>query len=136
MARQYSNSDTAAALRALGFHVGITQHWNHAAQIRQDFLGGYDIIAFRSDFGILAVQATTKNNLAAQRTRMEAHEPSLAWLAAAGHLHIWSWRKVGPQGSRRVWEPRLEKAFLVAGKIQFGVIDIDDLTPPDVAAAA
>jgi hypothetical protein len=124
----YSNKDTSALLRKKGFRARTLQTWNHIKRFRQDPFG-FDVLAFRAGYGILAVQATTKTHLADHRRAMLDNPDLPPWLASGGRLHLWSWRKVGAAGSRQVWEPRIEEAFLQDGVVAFKVVDESSLDP-------
>lgn len=86
-------------LRDTGFTAQVVEKWNQFAKIRQDFCGCIDVIAFRPDFGILGVQATSGSNHLA-RVKKSALEPRLSvWLASGGHYECWSFRKLKRQRS-------------------------------------
>jgi hypothetical protein len=122
----YSNKDTSALLREKGFTTATVQVWNHIKHIRQDMCG-FDVLAFRPGYGILAVQATTKTHLAEHRRAMLDNPNAPLWLASGGRLHLWSWRKIGAAGTRQVWKPRIEEAILKDGAVTFILIDEADL---------
>lgn len=53
-------------LEKCGYVVGITEHWNHFAKIRQDLFGFCDLIAIREGCPILFVQVTSYSNISAR----------------------------------------------------------------------
>ena len=105
------NSPTArslALLRELGYTAKVVEHWNPYAKIRQD-LFGVDTLALKPDEPVLVVQATTRSNHAARRTKLQEAGFDTLWANRAGAmLEVWSWAKQGPLGSRKVWTVRRE----------------------------
>jgi hypothetical protein len=88
-------------LRAEGFTVAVTEHWNAFAHIRQDLFGFVDLVALRAS-ETLAVQTTTADNLSARRRKILA-SPLLSRVLGAGwRIEIHGWRKVkGRWAARR-----------------------------------
>lgn len=99
---------TLAELRKIGWTCAIVERWNQYAKIRQDLFGFIDIVAIRPG-EILAVQACAGASHAARRDKIIAEPKSAQWLAAGGLIEIWSWRKAGERGKRKLWTPRVER---------------------------
>ena len=71
--------------------VGVTEHWNAFARIRQDLFGCIDMLAIGPD--ILAVQTTSATNISVRVRKLNA-SPALPHLRAAGiRVLIHGWRK-------------------------------------------
>jgi hypothetical protein len=75
--------------------------------ITKDFLNVIDIIAI-DGARIIGIQTTTGANHASRRGKILAEERVHAWLAAGGHLELWTWRQGGERGKRKVWMLRVE----------------------------
>ena len=127
--RQFTNYKTACWLKARKFpRGGDGQSWNLNPNspfggYRKDLFGFIDLITFRADFGILAVQACGADSLAEHRSDIQDNANALGWLQSGGRLYIFSWRKVRRKG-REVWQPRIERAALRDGdaRIRFYVV--------------
>lgn len=59
-------------LRAAGYLVGIVEHWNAHAGIRQDLFGFVDLIALGD--GVLFVQVTSEGGMSARWRRMTGRD--------------------------------------------------------------
>ena len=100
-----STSPTTLSLKALrdaGYTVAIVEHWNSHTRIRQDLFGFIDILAIRPG-ETLAVQTTSRSNMAA-RVRKIAEHPNVAAVREAGwsiQVHGWAQKK-----PRARWECR------------------------------
>lgn len=116
-------SRSLAALRYEGWQAGVVEKWIPQAGRRVDLGGGIDIVAWRAPGpdpatgwplygGILAVQACAGASHAARRTKLLALPAMREWVAAGGHLEIWSWTKKGPRGRRKLWACRREALLL------------------------
>lgn len=81
-------------LRRRGYTVAKVEHWNNFARRRQDLFGWADILAIRADRpGVLGVQTTSADNMAA-RLRKIASEPSArVWLLAGNRIVVHGWAK-------------------------------------------
>jgi hypothetical protein len=98
-------SRSLAYLRRQGYVAGVVERWNaHAGVrgIRQDFLGIIDLIGVRVPLigeggGVLGVQATTADNLAARLKKARATPELHTWIGAGARfeLHAWGKRKDG-----------------------------------------
>lgn len=110
---------TLAFLRTdLALQVGIVEKWNPHAKIRQDLYGFIDLVACSDRFGIIGVQATSGDHVAHRLTKIREEPKAAVWLASGGRIWVIGWRKVGPRGKRKVWEPRVVEV----GK---GFVEID-----------
>lgn len=94
-------------LRELGYTAKVVEHWNPYAKIRQD-LFGVDILALKPGEPVLVVQATTGNNHASRRTKLQEAGFDTLWASAGATLEVWSWSKQGLRGQRKVWTVRRE----------------------------
>jgi hypothetical protein len=65
----------------------------------KDFIGCVDILAFRvGEAGVLAVQATSADNISA-RVKKSVTLPALkTWLAAGNRFEVWGWAQRGNKG--------------------------------------
>ncbi len=98
---------TLAYLREEGFTCGITEKWNQHAGIRQDLFGFIDLVALHPALGTYGVQATSGTNVSARIEKIRGLETHATWLQAGNKILVIGWRKVGPRGKRKVWEPRI-----------------------------
>jgi hypothetical protein len=93
-------SPTARSLayaREQGWLVGVTEHWNPHARIRQDLFGFIDVVVIDGDVragGILAVQATTGSNASKRVQKILDTPDAETWLRAGLRIEVWSWRKL------------------------------------------
>ena len=99
-----STSPTQRSLRYLRDEgwplVEIVEHWNPHAKVRHDLFGFVDLLAVGPK-GVLAVQTTTSDNVAA-RVRKIAEHPNIAAVREAGiAVHVHGWRRAG-----RAWALR------------------------------
>lgn len=103
-----------AELRKLGFTAAVVEKWNPHAHIRQDLFGCIDIIAVFPGFGILAVQATSGEggNHAARRAKAISEPRLRKWLESGGRFEVWSFRKAGERGKRKLWAMRRDPVVL------------------------
>jgi hypothetical protein len=100
-----------APLREFGYTVKVVERWNPYAKIRQD-LFGVDILALKPGEPALVVQATTGNNHAARRSKLDVECFTALWDGAGAMIKVWSWSKQGPRGQRKVWTVRREMLSL------------------------
>jgi hypothetical protein len=95
-----------AKLRAEGWLVAITEHWNQYARVRQDLFGFIDLLAVRGN-ETLAVQTTSGSNVSARLEKIRATQAASLWLESPTRkIVIHGWRKVGERGKRKLWECR------------------------------
>lgn len=99
-------------LREEGWTVGITEHWNPYANIRQDLFGFIDLLAFRGE-KIMAVQTTSGENVTHRIDKMATIPAALKWVFGGHMLVIHGWRKMGKRGEVKRWACREE--YLDAG---------------------
>lgn len=92
-------------LRDAGYTPGIVEKFNAYAKVRQDFLGGIDIIAIKEG-EILGVQTTSDTHVADHIAKILAEPRILLWLQAGGRMVVHGWGKKGPRGKRKVWTCR------------------------------
>jgi hypothetical protein len=97
-------SRTIAALKAMGYRVGRTEHWNAFAKIRQDLFGCVDVIGLKAGAPLLLIQTTTGENVS---HRLEKAKATGMILASTGNVfEIWGWRKIGERGEQKRWAVR------------------------------
>lgn len=104
MSKESPTKRTLAEARKLGFLAHITEKWNPHAKIRQDMLGCIDLILIREGIGIIGVQATSRTNHAARRTKAISEPRLRIWLQSGGRFEVWSWAKMGAVGKRKLWQ--------------------------------
>lgn len=97
---------TLKQLRAEGWTVAIVEKTIPHSFIKQDMGGFADVVAWRPQAGVLAIQATSGANVSARVKKIEALESARAWLLSPARLEVWGWRKVGARGKRKLWEVR------------------------------
>lgn len=104
-----SASPTSRSLQKLrkdGWVAGVVEKRIPGMFVTQDFLGGIDIVAASPSGGILGVQTTSNDNLAARRSKLLAEPRMRTWLLAGGKLVVHGWSKKGARGKRKLWECR------------------------------
>jgi hypothetical protein len=101
-----------ADLKRLGFQAAILEKWNAYARVRQDVWGFADLLACREGCGIMLVQVTSGANHAARRAKILAEPRVRPWLESGGRVEVWSYRRAGAAGKRKVWTLRREEVVL------------------------
>ncbi len=97
-----------AFMRDNGWTCQVVEKWNPFAHIRQDLYGFIDILCCKADCGIIGLQVTTANNMAARRTKIEAEHRAKTWKLAGGMIALHGWYKHGERGKRKVWAVKSE----------------------------
>ena len=95
---------TLAELRKRGFTAAVVERWNPHAKIRQDLFGLIDVVAVCPDSQIVwGIQVCGGNgDLAAHFAKAEA-SPHFAAVSAGFAFQVWTWRKLGARGKRKLW---------------------------------
>lgn len=94
-----------ALLRSAGYTVQVVERWNPFARVRQDLFGFIDIVAVRPDLpGVLAIQSTSRANIAARRTKIAEEARARVWLAAGNAIVIHGWAKRKNESGRQTWQ--------------------------------
>lgn len=79
---------TQTEYRSRGYHVIKVEQWGlHPAPHRVDFLGIFDYLAFNDAGEMIAIQTTTKHNMAARRKKM-LDSVSFSWWTRGGRRAI------------------------------------------------
>lgn len=99
-------------LEARGWLVGTVERRPVPAKpwITQDLFGFADLFACMPLRGAVLIQATSGNNHAARRTKIEAEPRARHVLGSGIQVWVFSWTKGGPEGKRKLWRPRIEVA--------------------------
>lgn len=109
-----------AWLKAQGWQVARTEHWNSFAKIRQDVWGFADALGchaqkiygqpiggepvFMQDENDIALfQFTTTPNMSAREAKIRASKEAAYWLRCGGKIYVYGWAKRGARGKRKVW---------------------------------
>jgi hypothetical protein len=108
---------TLGRLRRKGYTVGITEHWNPHVNIRQDFCGFADCLAFSDSFrGVLAVNAMHLRHRT-EHKRFGKNKALKVWLKAGNRFSMHQWHKIGPRGQRKNWKVEVVQAKLKENRI-------------------
>ena len=84
---------TLRELRKRGYTADVVERWVMGANVRKDLWGFIDVLALNGK-EIVAVQATSYENVSARVKKMTDHE-NLPKVREAGiTILIWGWRKV------------------------------------------
>jgi hypothetical protein len=84
---------TLAHLRGLGYPlVQVVEHWNPHARIRQDLFGIIDVLAV-CDSDIVAVQATSRDNVSGRVAKMAESDALPVLLKAGIRVIVHGWGK-------------------------------------------
>lgn len=96
-----------------GTYVAKTEHWNSFARVRQDLFGFADMVVLQPKVrtGVLAVQTTSTNNMAAREKKISELPAARAWVEAGNKIIVEGWSKKGPRGKKKVWT-RTEKEIV------------------------
>ena len=79
----------------MGWDAAVVERWNQWAKIRQDLYGFADLLVIRPETrGLLAVQATSGNNVAARISKISNLSMVRKWLHADLAIEVWGWRKL------------------------------------------
>ena len=85
---------TLKHLRELGYLPCVVERWIPGACVRKDCFGFADVLAIRSDrIGVLAVQATTDDNMSARLKKARALPELAVWLKAGNRFLVVGWKK-------------------------------------------
>lgn len=104
-----------ALMASEGYLVGVVEHWNPFARIRQDLYGCIDLLGVGAG-GTLAIQTTSASNVAA-RVRKIRESPALpAMLAAGWRVEVHGWGKHVPPGRKRA-EWRVRRVAITGGAV-------------------
>ena len=80
-------------LRELGYQVWIVEHWNHYARKRQDLFGCIDLLAIGNG-ETLAVQTTSRGNVAARQKKIVENEYYPEMVRSGWKVHVHGWGKL------------------------------------------
>lgn len=101
---------TLKMLRESGATVQVVETYNKFAGRRIDLFNCIDIVALRKETpGVLGYQACAGASHANRKAKILAIMAAKLWVECGNRLFVISWRKVGPRGKRKLWEPRLEE---------------------------
>lgn len=106
-------SRTLEYLRRNGLTAGVVEKWVPQTRRRVDFLGFADVLALESGRrGVLAIQATSGDHHADRVQKIVRLLTAKRWLECGNRIEVWSWRKKGKAGERKVWTIRREPIVL------------------------
>lgn len=81
-------------LRAEGYSVAVTEHWNQYAMRRVDLFNFIDLVAIKEgENGVLAVQTTSKANITARIKKIKEIPESAIWLSCGNKIVVHGWFK-------------------------------------------
>lgn len=108
-----SKSPTSRTLdecRKRGWEVDVVERrvWRKT----RDFLGCIDLIAITPQGQTIGIQACAGASHAARVAKCKAEARKDAWLSAGNFVEVWSWKKQGPRGKRKLWTLRVEPVTL------------------------
>jgi hypothetical protein len=92
-------------LRAQGWSIHKTEHWNAFAKRRIDAFNFGDLLGCKPDAAPTMFQVTTTGNMSARLQKAKDYAgPLVAWLTCGGRLTIQGWAKRGGRGERKTWQ--------------------------------
>jgi hypothetical protein len=95
---------TLARLAELGYTFQRVEFYLPWAKRRRDFCNFADVLAFRAgEAGVLAVQCTSRDNMAARVNKCLTNAAAREWLAAGNRVEVWGWFQVR-EGRKMVWK--------------------------------
>ena len=80
-------------LREQGYKPWIVEHWNHFARKRQDLYGCIDILAIGNG-ETLAVQTTSRSNVATREKKIVENEYYLEMVRSGWKVQVHGWGKL------------------------------------------
>lgn len=91
--------------RGHGYIVGITEHWNPHAFIRQDLFGFIDVLAITATITV-AIQATSTGNMGARVNKILALPAAKLWAQGKKrYIIVIGWKKYKEAVERKFWRP-------------------------------
>src|SRR5262249_15460182 len=94
---------TLARLAELGFTVENVDVYLPWARRRRDFSTAADVLAFKAGTpGVLAVQCTSRDNIAARVKKCLSSASAREWLQAGNRIEVWGWFRV-QEGRKKAW---------------------------------
>lgn len=94
MAKPSPTSRSLAHLRKDGRYLVIEvveKPYNPYTKVRQDLFGFIDILAIRDDGDVLAIQATSRDNVSSRITKIAEHDNVAAVRKAGWTIEVWGW---------------------------------------------
>lgn len=88
------NQQTRKRLEADGYLVELMERWCPFSRRKKDGWGFIDFLAIKRD-EILAVQVTSKSNMASRRTKIAEHENVNKVREAGIRIELWGFYKEG-----------------------------------------
>lgn len=110
MPKKKTASPTARTLqecRKRGWIAQVVEQTIPKLFIKRDLFGVIDIVAITQS-GILGIQATSGDHHSHRMEKALAEPRLRAWIAAGATFAVWSWRKGGAAGTRKLWALREE----------------------------
>jgi hypothetical protein len=104
---------TLICLRKTGALAKVVEKYNHYAKRRFDCFGA-DIMCIQG-LKLIAIQTTSGDHHADHLTKALANPEVLAWLRTGNGFEVWSWKKKGPRGKRKLWTSRVTQLCLNDG---------------------
>jgi len=95
-----ANLASTKLLEAEGWTVGTVEHRIPHTFITRDLFNFADLIAMSPTRGILLVQVTGGNNMAARVDKVRAEARHAIWLASGGRIQVHCWVKRAKQKNR------------------------------------
>lgn len=116
MSKTSPTQRTLAHFRKLGYPCAITEKWNAFTKTKSDLFGFIDVLMIdHIAGGVIGVQATSGDNVASRRKKIEGLPSAETWMDAGNRICVIGWRKL-KQGKRSLWTPRIEYASRRDGK--------------------
>jgi hypothetical protein len=125
---------TQAFLRSHGFEVAncerkvpCTPSGYKGRLVTQDLFGLIDTMAIHPKewADLLAIQTTNAGNHGNHRRKI-LESPLAPILARHVRIELWSWRKGGPRGKRKLWMLRRERFALTGAAGNFTSYQVED----------
>lgn len=89
--------------------------------VTRDMGGFADLVAWRADYGIVAVQVTADDggHVMNRVAKINALKPAIEWYRSGGGLWVQGWGKRGARGETKRWTCRTMKAVEVDGALEW-----------------
>jgi hypothetical protein len=98
MAKTSPTQRSLKHLRDQGYFVAVVEKWNPHARIRQDLFNVFDLLALPTKESgnaahLLAVQVTSRANMASRIKKIMSQPEAEAWCICGGLIEVHGWDK-------------------------------------------
>ena len=105
-----TNARSMAYARSQGWLAGVVERRLPKTFTTKDLFGVFDLVVLRGGDAptVVGVQTTSADHHSERVAKVLAWPELDLWLAAGAQAEVWSWRKAGARGTRKLWQVRVE----------------------------